>query len=713
MVDVSKMTDEELLALANKEKGKVPDDLSTASDATLAALAAGTQPKRGSPQVPSIRATDDANARKPWRPQTDSIGRATLGGLNYGAVETLAPSGAIDMAGRYVVAPVMAGMDKAITGIGNAITGGNTPSKSIEDYRNIISAHPTKPLSQWANEQGMMMDQGRDGSWARPVSEVTELIPQAVAAQGNPLTNATVFGVIPGVTGYIADKLTKDTRFEPYAKPVTQFLTALGGGLLTDPTKSSKNIVSATKSADKEQLARAMELMRDASSQGVNLTVDEALGYVTQGATSRLSNMRRLAENTDGGRDVLQPFTAGRPQQTAAAADRMLDSITPAPANPSNIPVMAQEAAGKTIDGVRQNINKMARPFYQSAENVPIPQKDFAALSGNSAFMDAMQKLRNSPVLGQSVKQFPDNSVGALNSLKTNYLDDAIAVAKQEGRHTEAAILTKLKNEVLAAADNAAPDYATARGIVQRGTENVLEPLKAGPLGQIAQGGTPDSLRSAIIPQGKNVLERQNEELARAMAALSGQNPQLAKDAVRVSMGAEKNSAFRQRTSAVEGADLYGGSRFANAVGAQGQQRSNFMSTVEAVAGPQVAGDAGKTLDVLAATGYRPATGSRTAFNAQDMADLRGTSIASLDATKPLARIGDFIERARMTGKTKELGEFLTGGNVSLEQLVELRKRYPDLVSDSMVKQLAGRAQRGAGFAGRAAVPAGLLAGDD
>lgn len=710
-MDISKLSIEELEKLANgkSEKSVTTDDLSDPrlSIDTIAALAAG---KKLGAASRSVDATDEAKAREPWRPQTDSVGKAALGGFNYGLVETLAPSGLIDLAGQYAVAPVMYGMDRAMTGIGNAITGGNAQSRSLEDYRRMAGTTPS--LSKEAAKY-LPMDQGKQGTWARPVSDIAELVPQAVMMRGNPLKNAAVFGVAPGATGYLAEQWSKGTRAEPYAKPVTQFATALLGGVLTDPTRGQKNIVAATKAADTDQLAKAMDLMNSAKAEGVSLTVDEALAFATQGGTSRLSNMRRLAENTGGGRDVIQPFTAARPQETAAAADRMLDSITPAPANPSNIPVSAQKAAEASLSQTRQKINRLASPFYDAAENVTIPPSDFAALNSNSAFLDAMQKLRSSPILGQSIQKFPDNSVGALNALKTNYLDDAISAAIREGRNNEAAILTDLKNRIVGAADAAAPEYAVGRGIVQRGTRQVLEPLQSGPLGQIARSDTVDGLRSAIIPQGKNVLERQNEELARAMSALAQQDGQLAKDAVRVAAGAEKNAAFRPRTSAVEGADLYGGSRFANAVGAQGQQRSNFMSTVEAVSGPQVARDAGMTLDVLAATGYRPATGSRTAFNAQDMADLRGTSIASLDATKPFARIGDFIENMSMTGKTRELGEFLTGGTVSLEQLKELRKRYPDLISDSMVKQLAGRAQRSVGFTSRAAVPAGLLSGDD
>lgn len=709
MADLRDKTDEELLALVNKNKPKAitADDLATAPDETLQALIAnkGRQGAAG----PSVKATDTANARASWRPQTNSVGRAALGGLGYGAVETLAPSAMIDLAGQYVVAPAMYGMDKAITGIANTITGGNRKPDTLDEYRR--RAGVTDPLSRRLADV-IPMDQGKEGTLARPVSEIAELIPQSLLMKGNALKNAMVYGVAPGTTGYVADQLAKDSPYEPYAKPVTQFLTAVGGGILTDPARGQKNIVSATKSATPEQISEAMKVMQSAKEIGVNLTVDEALGFATQGGTSRLSNMRRIAENT-GGRDVLQPFTAGRPQQTAAAADRMLDSITPAPANPSNVPIAARKAAETEIGNVRKRINKLASPYYDSAENVLVPRGEFAALADNAAFLDAMQKLRSSPLLGQTVRVLPDNAVGTLNALKVNYLDDAISAAKEQGKNVEASLNTNLKNRVLDAADTAAPDYAMGRGIVERGTREILDPLQAGPLGQIARADSPDALRSAIIPQGKNVLERQNEELARAMGYLSRQNPQLAKDAVRVSLGAEKNAAFRPRTSAVEGADLYGGSRFANAVGSQGQQRSNFMSTVEAVSGPQVAADAGRTLDVLTATGYRPATGSRTAFNAQDMADLRGTSIANLDVTRPFARIGDFIEQARMTGKTKELSEFLTGGNVSLEQLVKLREIYPDLISDSMVKQLAGRAKRSVGFTGRAAVPAGLLAGDD
>lgn len=710
MVDVSKLTDEELLALANKDKGKpIPDDLSTASEATLAALAAG-KPKPG-PVLPSMKATDEAKAREPWRPQTDSMGKAALGGLNYGLVETLAPSGMIDLAGKYVVAPSMYGLDKAVTNIANAITGGNTQSKSLEDYRRMAGV--TEPLSKHVQDY-MPMYQGKEGTWARPVSDITELLPQAVMSPGNMAKNALVFGAIPGATGYVAEQATKGTRYEPYAKPATQFLTALAGGVVTDPTRGQKNLVSATKSADKSQFSQAIGLLDNANTNGVNLTVDEALAAATQGGTNRLSNMRRIAENTEGGRDILQPFTANRPQQTAAAAERMLDSITPAPANPYLVAQKAQASATDAFGQVRKDINSLAAPYYDSSRNARIPPNEYANLSNLPSFQTALRELRNDPELGMRIKDLPDNTVGTLDAIKKR-MDTRITQAKGLAKPDEdlAAIIEQQRKAVVSAADKASSDYALARYIGNKGRENFLTPLDAGPLGQISRGGTPDNLRSAIIPSGKNVLERQNEDIATALQHIAGQDPQLAKDAVRVAMGAEKNAAFRPRTSAVEGADLYGGSRFANAVGAQGQQRNNFMSALEASAGPQVASNAGKTLDVLAATGYRPATGSRTAFNAQDMADLRGTSIASMDATKPLARVGDFLERMQMAGKTKELSEFLTGGRVSLEQLIELRKRYPDLVSADMVQQLIGRSQRGAGFAGRAAVPAGLLAGDD
>lgn len=710
MADLRDKTDEELLALVNKNKPKAitADDLATAPDETLQALIASKG--RQGPAGPSVKATDTANARASWRPQTDSVGRAALGGLGYGAVETFAPSAMIDLAGQYVVAPAMYGMDKALTGIANTITGGNKKPDTLDEYRR--RAGVTDPLSRRLADV-IPMDQGKEGTWARPVSEMAELIPQSLLMKGNALKNAMVYGVAPGATGYVADQLAKDSPYEPYAKPVTQFLTAVGGGILTDPARGQKNIVSATKSATPEQLGEAMKVMQSAKEMGVNLTVDEALGFATQGGTSRLSNMRRIAENT-GGRDVLQPFTAGRPQQTAAAADRMLDSITPAPANPSNVPVKTQEAARGALDGVRQRINFLAQPFYDAAENVRVPKSEISGLSGNAAFINALEELRNNPVVNQRVANLPDDAVGTLNAVKKR-LDKGITRARGavEPDNEVASILEGARRQVLDVADTASPDFRTARAIGQQGRESILQPLEAGPLGAISRSDSIDGLRSSIIPQGKNVLERQNEELARAMGYLSRQNPQLAKDAVRVSLGAEKNAAFRPRTSAVEGADLYGGSRFANAVGSQGQQRSNFMSTVEAVSRPQVAADAGRTLDVLTATGYRPATGSRTAFNAQDMADLRGASIANLDVTRPFARIGDFIEQARMAGKTKELSEFLTGGNVSLEQLVKLREIYPDLISDSMVKQLAGRAKRSVGFSGRAAVPAGLLAGDD
>ena len=709
MVDFSKMTDEELEALVNKNKRQdQPLDLSAMDDAALAALASGKA--RTASKAASVAQTDETNARASWRPQTDSIGRAALGGLGYGAVETFAPSGAIDLAGRYVVAPAMYGMDKAITGIGNMITGGNEQPTSLEEYRR--RAGVTDPLSRRLSDV-IPMDQGKEGTWARPVSDITELLPQAIMARGNMAKNAAVFGLAPGAAGYVADQAAKGTRFEPYAKPAAQFATALAGGIMVDPARGQKSVVSATRGASDEQMGQAMRLMADAKQRGINLTVDEALAAVSNGATTRLSNMRRLAENTEGGRDVLSGYTANRSNETRAAADAMLNRIGPAPDNPSLVPVRAQNAAGQSLDSVRQAINSVAKPYYEASRGARVPQQQFNELMQDPAFAKMLGELRADPVKNVRVADLPDDTIGVLDAVKKRFganIDKAKSAFEPDNDLAD--ILSASNRNLVSVADNVSPDYKTARGIVEDKTRRLLEPLKAGPLGTIANSSDVAGLRSAIIPQGKNVLERQDREIRKAMGLLSSVDGQTARDAVRVASGAEKNAAFTPRTVVMEGGDFYGGSRFANAVGAQGQQRKNFLAAVDAVSGRDAAKEVNTTLDALAATGYRPATGSRTAFNAQDMADLRGTSIAGIDATRPFAMVADFIEQARMTGRTKEIADFLTSGNVSLTQLMELRRRYPDLVTDRMLDKVIGRGGRTVGFAGRASVP-GLISSDE
>lgn len=710
MADLRDKTDEELLALVNKNKPKAitVDDLATAPDETLQALIASKG--RQGPAGPSVKATDTANARASWRPQTDSVGRAALGGLGYGAVETFAPSAMIDLAGQYVVAPAMYGMDKALTGIANTITGGNKKPDTLDEYRR--RAGVTDPLSRRLSDV-IPMDQGKEGTWARPVSDITELLPQAIMAPGNMAKNALAFGVIPGAAGYVADQAAKDTHFEPYAKPAAQFTTAILGGLAVDPARGQKNIVSATRGATDEQVGQAMRLVADAKQRGINLTVDEALAAVSNGGTTRLSNMRRIAENTEGGRDVLSGYTANRANETKAAADAMLDSIGPAPNNPSLVPVRAQEAAGQSLDSVRQAINSVASPYYNASRPSRVAPEQFSTLMQDPVFASKLKELRSDPIKNKRVADLPDDSIGVFDAVKKRIgvgIDKAKSALDPDNDLAD--ILSASNRNLVSVADAASPDYKTARGIVEDKTRRLLEPLQAGPLGTMARSSDVAGLRSAIIPQGKNVLERQDREIRKAMGLLSSVDENVARDAVRVAAGAEKNAAFTPRTAVMEGGDFYGGSRFANAVGAQGQQRKNFLAAVDAVSGRDAAKEVNTTLDALAATGYRPATGSRTAFNSQDMADLRGTSITGIDATRPLAMVADFIEQARMTGRTKEIAEFLTSGNVSLTQLMELRRRYPDLVTDRMLDKVLGRGGRTVGFAGRAAVP-GLISGDE
>ncbi|MGY2052417.1 hypothetical protein [Methylobacterium sp. JK268] len=108
-----------------------------------------------------------------------------------------------------------------------------------------------------------------------------------------------------------------------------------------------------------EDLAAAQRLMEQSRAlpeNGVGLTLDEALGRVTDGRTGRLSQVARVVANSGGeGGRIMNDFYAARPGEVERAGRAAFDAITPPIEAPStlgpDVQVAARSGVAETPEG--------------------------------------------------------------------------------------------------------------------------------------------------------------------------------------------------------------------------------------------------------------------------------------------------------------------------------------------------------------------------
>ena len=208
------------------------------------------------------------------------------------------------------------------------------------------------------------------GNYARSIGQA---LPGSVMAPGNMALNALRYGVLPGAASETAGQATKGTAAEPWARAAAGVGTAVGAAALSRPAlyermigADAKNALPAAGSPDKFALAK--ELMREAESRGVKLTTAEAMDAATSGATN-MGRRLRVAEQTPGSREKLEPFFAARPGQVQSATEDVMNRVAPAPSRPYDIAPAVRDVGEKARKAAEAYRTRAASPYYQAAEN--------------------------------------------------------------------------------------------------------------------------------------------------------------------------------------------------------------------------------------------------------------------------------------------------------------------------------------------------------
>jgi len=516
------------------------------------------------------------------------------------------------------------------------------------------------------------------GEYARTVGE---FLPAAIAGPGGIARKVGLQAVVPGVASEAAGQATEGSAVEPYARAGAGIIAGLGGAALSRPGSTASAIRSQLpEGITQATVDDARSLMLAAKSKGVDLTWPEALSQVS--GRPVLSDTQRILESAPGSRTRMQEFYAERPQQIDRAALDEFSRVAPGTANPSQIGPRAGAAANETLGDVRKAINNAAEPYYQAAESVLLTPAEMSHVRSIPGWTEARDAVRKSPQLNSYVAHLPDNSVGFLNEVK-KYFDqqgkNAASKFNQGANQQVAAVHGKAAEAIKQIGSVKSVDYEIALGIQKQAREQYLDPLLQGPLGRLAKKDiTTQKAIDALFPS--NPLPNSHHEISVALGALAKKSPWAAQQLVR----AHLESVFNEASKSLQtGVNQFGGAKFANRIVGNMQQRANLQAAVEALPnGKQIWNGFDNFLEAAEATGTRQGKGSLTAFNAQELKAMSGSSMlgeAAKTAASPgkwLSVVGDKWSQWKLGSNLDELARIFTDPNSApvLKRIVAMPK---------------------------------------
>lgn len=243
----------------------------------------------------------------------------------------------------------------------------------------------------------------------------------------------------------------------------------------------------------------------------------------------------------------------------------------------------------------------------------------------------------------------PDADLSVINEvvkqLGTMADEAAPSSMRVGGSMTRAAQRTQAQQLADALAREASPDYAMARDTVRGVNEAFIDPLKAGPIGALADSSeaAPNlaSMTGRLFPDAP--FEGQAAETARALELMGEIDPSVGGPLVRQHLARQAMEAQQQLAT---GDNQFGGANFVARAFGNPEQRRTVMGAIDATAPrvdpsmafPEINPNVQQALpsdpmanlvEVLQATGQRARAGSETAFNQEFQQQLRGGNLAS------------------------------------------------------------------------------------
>jgi hypothetical protein len=242
----------------------------------------------------------------------------------------------------------------------------------------------------------------------------------------------------------------------------------------------------------------------------------------------------------------------------------------------------------------------------------------------------------------------PNNDLNVINEvvkqLGTMADEAAPSSMRVGGSMTRSAQRTQAQQLADALAREASPDYGMARDTVRGINEAFIDPLKAGPIGALADTSeaAPNlgAMTGRLFPDAP--FEGQAAETSRALELMGQIDPTVGGPLVRQHLARQ---AMEAQQALATGDNQFGGANFAARAFGNPEQRRTVMGAIDATAPPpsplafpplnpnapqaMPSDPMAQLVEVLQATGQRARAGSETAFNQELQQQLRGGNVGS------------------------------------------------------------------------------------
>lgn len=439
---------------------------------------------------------------------------------------------------------------------------------------------------------------------------IASFVPASLIGPGGTLAKLAKFAVLPGAASETAGQITKGSKLEPYARTGAAIATGGVAALLSRPGTAAQALkASLPKGTTNADVDAAASLIADGQAKGIGLTWPEALAQVTDGRVD-ITDVQRVLEQMKGGRPVMSAFLSERPEQAKQAMAIEAGRIAPTTIDPVRAGLAIQNISKKAITNIRLRINQATGKYYAQGGSTRIPAADFARLSADPLFQQALTSVKTDPVFSRFLQGYPDDSVQTLDMVK-KYFDDLAGAASTSGKNAAASVYGGVGRDVRDAATTASPAYDFALQRQAQLRQGVLTPAEEGPLGKMA--GTSDLQRQGRILLPAKPLEGSEKVVGQTVRRLVRQDLPSALQLVRSHLTAAFDDATR---NLIGGANQWGPAKFAAAIRGSAQQAKNLRTAIiNLPRGVVTWSGLNRFLDVLEATGRRQHIGSPTEAN--------------------------------------------------------------------------------------------------
>ena len=603
-------------------------------------------------------------------------------------------------------------MLKGVTGLGDLVLGSPENIKRLYQYattEGMPVPRAATPSRTFLTEKGVLTP---EAEFKSPVGRVAGFTTELMAGGGiNPFSMSRAVATKPllpasreigsqvgrtavqGIAGGSTSELMNSIGIE---SPVAQFLatggamTAAGvpvGGVRSTPADIvNRNLKGVTP----EQMRLADLLQKDSARIGMPLTGPEAIAQVS--GQRGLTTTQRFLEQAEPSQGTMNQFMANRPAGVQQGFGNVMQNVSPN-APTGSTPANLQQTGQNVIRGAERNLSTSVEPFYKQGMNemqtlqmgkpLPVMPAEVASLQRNPVINDAIDHVTKNAYTG--VKGFAPTDPRVLDAAK-KYLD--AQYSKFTNKMGESLDKTKAANAFSGSREldeylsSKSPSYAQGSRNFEVAQKTQFDPMRQGPIGQIAEGNvgrdvlmpaTPVSLYPADIKRTAELLRRKDPN---ALPEWTRQNLE---------------GIFNETTQKLStGENQFGGPKFAATIAGNKQQRDNLRTLVTETGGMQAWQGFEKFLDVAEAQGQRLPANSATSFNEMIKNEL-GSGIVSKALTpfKP-SNLVTWAENLQLGRNADMLAKMLTDPD-SVAKLQELAKTGPrSAKAQTLVNSIAG-----------------------